>query len=32
MDNLALLFIIGSLILIGVGIYFHIHDKKKSSH
>ena len=29
MDSLAWFFLIGTLILIGVGIYFHFHDKKK---
>ena len=28
MDNLALFFLVGTLILIGVGVYFYLHDRK----
>jgi hypothetical protein len=32
MNSLAWFFLIGTLILIGVGIYFYLHDKKKPTH
>ncbi len=31
MDNLAVFFLVGIVILIAVGVYFYLHDKKKTT-